>query len=129
LKLKSLVLGLAGITSAAHAGPAQYPLLDGRCDEYRRIGAEVTAESDRWWKVHGWWSNAVSWNRMQETEQCTHPNFQACEGRELQLSKSRFGRGIWRLKLSIGSARDAGGGMKWVVIPPKEQEQIVVDIF
>ena len=87
------------------------------------------AESDRWWKVHGWWSNAVSWNGTRETDQGPRPNFQASEGRELQLSKARFGRGTWRLNFSIGSVRDADNGMKQIVLPSEENAQVVVEIF
>jgi len=170
-------------------------LLDGRCDEYRHIGAEVVAEggdisvflfqdayyvwlcyalpdesygtldlvvdspelvnpvnlhvsaqlgewradrpdeapqnaeSDQWWKVRGWWSNAVSWNGVRETDQGPRANFRASAGRELQMSKTRFGRGTWRLRFSIGSVRNTDAGMKQVVIPSEEDGPIVVEIF
>ena len=182
-------------SSDNYGTPAQYPLLDGRCDEYRPIGAEVIAESDelavlffqdedyvwlcytlpdrsygtldlvvdspalagpvnlhvsaqlgewqvdqpderpgvadsdRWWNVNGWWSNAVAWNGMRETDQATRPNFQASHGRELQMSKTRFGRGTWRLSFSIDSVRDANAGMKRVVLPPEGKAPIVVEVF
>ena len=43
---KSLFLALAGSIGAAQASAPAYPLLDGRCDEYQRIGSEVLAEDD-----------------------------------------------------------------------------------
>jgi hypothetical protein len=197
LNLNLLLLGLAGLLAATstQTSAGQYPLLDGRCDEYRRIGAHVVAESDvvsvlffqdadyvwlcytlpsdsygtldlevdspgladpvilhvsaqlgewrvdhpeevptsaasdRWWKVQGWWSNAVSWNGTRETDDGPRQNFQASEGRELQLSKARFGRGSWRLRFAIGSVRDADGEIKQILLPPAEREQVVVEIF
>lgn len=195
MNLKSFLLGLAGFTGAAQADATQYPLLDGQCDEYRRIGAEVlaegddisvllfqdadyvwlcyalpdesygtldlvvdspgladpinlhvsaqlgewrvnhpgdvpqNAESDHWWKVRGWWSNAVSWNGVRETDQGPRPNFQASEGRELQLSKTRFGKGAWQLSFSIGGVRHADGGTKRVVLPSQDDGPVVVEIF
>lgn len=188
-------VGLAGFIGAAQADATQYPLLDGRCDEYRRIGAEVVAEgddisvllfqdadyvwlcytlpdesygtldlvvdspgldspinlhvsaqlgewhldhpdevpqnadSDHWWKVYGWWSNAVSWNGTRETDQGPRANFQASKGRELQLSKTRFGRGVWRLSFTIGGVRNADAGMTRVVLPSDENGPVVVEIF
>ena len=91
--------------------------------------APQNAESNRWWKVHGWWSNAVSWNGARETDQGSRANFQASEGRELQLSKTRFGRGAWRLNFSIGGVRHADGEMKQVILPSKGDEPVVVEIF
>lgn len=192
---KFLLLGLTGLIGAAQVGATQYPLLDGRCDEYRSIGAAVIAEggdisvllfqdadyvwlcytlpgesygtldlvvdspnladpvnlhvsaqlgewradhpdevpqnadSDLWWKVHGWWSNAVSWNGVRETDQGQRAKFRASEGRELQLSKARFGRGVWRLRFSIGGVRNADASMKQVAIASKEEGPIVVEIF
>ncbi|MEE4303810.1 MAG: hypothetical protein V2J19_06605 [Wenzhouxiangella sp.] len=188
-------LALAGLLAATQAGAEQYPLLDGRCDEYPGLGAGVVtenemisvlffqdadyvwlcytlpgesygtldlevdspgladpvnlhvsaqlgewrvdhpeevpqnAESDRWWSVHGWWSNAVSWNGTRETDDGPRPNFRASEGRELQLSKARFGRGSWRLSFEIGSVRAADAEMKQIVLPPREREPVVVEIF
>ncbi|AKS42554.1 hypothetical protein [Wenzhouxiangella marina] len=189
------MLVLAGLITATRIGAAQYPLLDGRCDEYRSIGAHVIAESDtisvllfqdadyvwlcytlpgdsygtldlevdspgladplnlhvsaqlgewrvdhpeevpqsaasdRWWKVHGWWSNVVSWNGTRETDDGPRQNFQPSEGRELQLSKARFGRGAWRLRFAIGSLRNADAEMTQIVLPPRESDPIVVEIF
>lgn len=91
--------------------------------------APQEAESDRWWKVHGWWSNAVSWNGVRETDQGPRANFRASEGRELQLSKTRFGSGTWRLRFSIDNVRNADAGMKQVVIPSEDDGPIVIEIF
>ena len=192
---KSLFLTLAGSIGAAQAGETAYPLLDGRCDEYQRVGAEVVAKDDtisvllfqdadyvwlcyalpeesygsldllvdspgladpinlhvsarlgewradspgegshrpdnnRWWDIHGWWSTASRWNGLQETDQGPRPSFKTSEGRELQLSKARFGRGTWRLHFSIGSVRDADGEMKQIVLPSEENGRVVVEIF
>jgi len=195
LNLKSSFSGLVGLIVAMQAGAGQYPLLDGRCDEYRGIGAEVvaegenisvllfqdanyvwmcytlpddsygtldlvvdspglagpvnlhvsaqlgewrvghpedvpqSAESDRWWNVHGWWSNAVSWNGTQKTDDGPRPNFRATEGRELQLSKTRFGRGSWRLTFMIGSVRNADAELEQISLPSKGEEPIVAEVF
>jgi hypothetical protein len=195
LNLNFLLLGLAGLLAATQVGAAQYPLLDGRCDEYPDLGARVVAESeiisvlffqdadyvwlcytlpddsygtldlevdspgladpvnlhvsaqlgewrvdhpeevptsaasDRWWKVQGWWSNAVSWNGTRETDDGPRQNFRASEGRELQLSKARFGRGSWRLRFAIGSVRDTDAEVKQIVLPPGDKAPLVVEIL
>ncbi len=192
---KILLLTLAGTVGAVPASAYDYPLLDGRCDEYQSMGAELIAEgdaisvllfqdadyvwicyalpaesygtldlvvdspgltdpmnlhvsaqlgewradrpdeapqdsnSDRWWRIDGWWSNAVSFNGMKETDEGPRLNFQSSEGRELQLSKARFGRGIWRLRFLIGMVHDADAGMKRIDLPLEENERIVVEIF
>ena len=87
------------------------------------------SRSDRWWKIHGWWSNAARWNGMRETDEGPRPGFLKSEGRELQLSKARFGRGTWRLNFSIGAVRDADGEMKQIVLPSEENGRVVVEIF
>ena len=91
--------------------------------------APQDSDSDRWWKIEGWWSNAVSFNGMRETDEGPRVNFQWSEGRELQLSKARFGRGTWRLRFSIGMVHDADAGMKQIDLPLEENERIVVEIF
>jgi len=195
LNLKSCLLALAGLISAGQASAADYPLLDGRCDEYQSIGAEVVAEGDRikvllfqdadyvwfcyalpeesygtldllvdspglaepinlhvsaqlgewraghpdeapqdsdsdlWWSIQGWWSNAVSFNGMRESDEGPRLNFQHSEGRELQMSKERFGRGTWRLRFSIGNVQDVDGAMKQIDLPSEIGKRIDVQVF
>ena len=71
----------------------------------------------------------MSWNGTRETDEGPRPNFQASEGREVQLSKARFGRGTWRLRFSIGAVRDADAGLKEVALPPEENGALVVEVF
>lgn len=39
-----------------------------------RDEAPQGADSDAWWRVEGWWSNAVFWNGTRETDDGPRPN-------------------------------------------------------
>ena len=67
--------------------------------------------SDAWWNVSDWYSNALRLNGTRETENGRRTHFLWSEARELQLAKSRFGRGEWQLVLDIGMLRSTDGEM------------------
>ena len=56
--------------------------------------------SDKWWRVNGWWANVGSFNGFRDTER-KKVKFRGSIGKEIQLSKNHFGRGDWKLNFNI----------------------------
>ena len=65
--------------------------------------------SDLWWETEGWISNVVWLNGMDRPGDEPQINFKNAECRELQISKTRFGKGTWQLKFNIGAIVGADG--------------------
>jgi hypothetical protein len=63
--------------------------------------APAEATSPQWWNHHGWTAAVVPFNGVEETDGQSRYKFKPTPGRELQLGKARFGRGTWKLALSI----------------------------
>lgn len=76
--------------------------------------APQDANSDQWWKIRGWYSNALRLNGVRETDNGRRTHFVGSKARELQLSRARFGGGEWRLAFDIGMLRGADG--EWTSI-------------
>ena len=74
-------------------------------------------ESDRWWNQHGWMSNPVWINGMDNSGEEARYRFKNAPARETQLSKGRFGSGEWRIKLTITSIKVAEGDYTVVQFP------------
>ena len=74
-------------------------------------------ESDKWWNMDGWNANFVWPNGMDRLENDFRYRFKLSEARELQLSKDRFGRGEWQLKMKIGSIRKPDGSFTSFYFP------------
>ncbi|MCK0110387.1 hypothetical protein MWU58_13880 [Flavobacteriaceae bacterium S0825] len=74
--------------------------------------------SDLWWEIDGWTSNVVWLNGMDRTGDEPQINFKNAECREIQISKSRFGKGIWRLKFNI-RAIVGGNGERYEINYPE----------
>jgi hypothetical protein len=87
--------------------------------------APQTSDSDRWWRVTGWWGNAVSFNGMQGEGDQVRPQFMPSTGRELQLDKARFGQGEWRLRFNIRAVMDASGERQGFTWPAAEEPPLV----
>lgn len=64
--------------------------------------APKDGSSPLWWRgVDGWWGSVTPFNGMVTTPEGRSLNFRTVSGRELQLSKRRFGAGEWRLVATI----------------------------
>ena len=61
-----------------------------------------------WGKVDGWWANVVPFGGLIATAEGRRVNYKAIPGRELQLSKRRFGLGEWRLVATISDVAATG---------------------
>jgi len=72
--------------------------------------APQDANSDKWWKVSNWWANTLRFNGGVETKSGSQPKFLTGEGRELQISKAKFGRGAWNIRFEINDIATSGGG-------------------
>lgn len=66
--------------------------------------------SNLWWDIKGWTANTL-WVNGIDTISYNTPElkFKNGEIRELQLSKDRFGKGEWKLKLKINAIKDIDG--------------------
>ena len=64
--------------------------------------APKDGSSALWWRdVNGWWGSVTPFNGMTATPEGRRVNFRAVRGRELQLSKRRFGAGEWKIVATI----------------------------
>ena len=69
--------------------------------------APQTPQSDKWWEIEGWTANPVWLNGRDTTT--NQINFKNANARELQLSKKRFGRGLWEIQMEIRSIKGRDG--------------------
>lgn len=81
--------------------------------------------SDKWWNHQGWTANAIWLNGLNRTEERTSPNWKVPPARELQLSKQRFGRGEWKIKMNIGSIRTAEGTIENITFPEGDKPYLL----
>lgn len=72
--------------------------------------APQTPTSDLWWNMDGWVANPL-WANGIDTVTYDSPEFNLRNGeiREVQLSKERFGRGEWKIKLKINAIKGLEG--------------------
>ena len=71
-----------------------------------------------WGKVEGWWANVVPFGGLITTPEGRQVNYKAIPGREMQLSKQRFGRGEWKLVATISDVAVPAGeriSVRWPV--------------
>lgn len=86
-----------------------------------------TPESDQWWRIDGWYANTVSFNGMRATDNGRMPRLRPSAAREVQLAKSRFGRGDWQLVFDILHVREPNGGTRSVRFPAQGTMTLAVD--
>jgi hypothetical protein len=76
--------------------------------------APKNASSPIWWRnVDGWWASITPFNGMIATPDGLRPNFRPVRGREVQLSKRRFGLGEWTMAATIS---DVAAGQESVSV-------------
>lgn len=68
--------------------------------------APKTPTDERWWKISGWTGTT---NRFRPAADGQRLEFLPAAARELQISKARFGRGEWRIKLKIAGLKEGDG--------------------
>ncbi|MGE0589950.1 MAG: hypothetical protein AB7O48_15335 [Cyclobacteriaceae bacterium] len=83
------------------------------------------ANSDLWWNANGWTANTVWINGMDRSGEQPRFRFKNANARELQLSKARFGKGQWKLKLMIRSLKGENGEFFDINYPPGPEMMIV----
>jgi hypothetical protein len=65
--------------------------------------------SEIWWRgIDGWWGSVTPFNGMATTAKGPRINFRTVRGRELQLSKRRFGLGEWKMAATISDVAVPG---------------------
>lgn len=71
--------------------------------------APKDGSSEIWWRdVAGWWGSTTPFNGMATTAAGRQINFRTVRGREMQLSKQRFGSGEWKLVATLSDVAVPG---------------------
>lgn len=84
------------------------------------------AQSDLWWNHKGWTANEVWPNGMDRSGETARPLFKNALARELQMSKDRFGRGEWKLKLSINAVQTDSGFVRLKF--PEDDSSLILQV-
>lgn len=67
----------------------------------KRRGGEGWPPEWNWGNQHDWYSPAVPFRGVRQTEAGPRADFGAVEAREIQLSRQRFGAGPWRAMVEL----------------------------
>ena len=78
--------------------------------------APAHPDSDLWWNTQGWTANTLHINGMDTSGPAPRYRWKHTPGRELQLSKQRFGSGRWEFALAIYQIKQ-GDAMRTVNFP------------
>lgn len=94
--------------------------------------APANADSPQWWNHRGWSGTTVPFNGANAAlDEAGKPkvdyNFRHTRGRELQLSKRRFGRGEWRWHIDIRNVADGKGGQRSFRFPENGDQILKAD--
>ena len=93
------------------------------------INRPKTPESDLWWQTSGWTANALWFNgNTADPNGNAEPKFKASPARELQLSKARFGRGLWQFSIRLNGLIDTTGVFYSVRFPEGNERYYHVDV-
>lgn len=71
--------------------------------------APKDGSSPIWGNADGWWANVVPFGGLITTPNGPRANYRTISGREMQLSKRRFGKGQWELVATISDVAGADG--------------------
>ncbi len=85
------------------------------------------SDSDLWWETEGWISNVVWLNGMDRSGDEPQINFKNAECRELQISKTKFGKGTWKLKFNIRAIVGADGERYEINYPENDYYSLIVN--
>ncbi|GEM_PF-3481093 len=82
--------------------------------------------SDLWWNNSGWTANNL-WVNGIDTLTYSTPELKIkkSEIREIQLSKDRFGRGEWKIKLKINAIKTKNGNFTNLQFPEDETYHMI----
>jgi hypothetical protein len=122
----------ADLTLKTHALPSRLNLhVSAQLGEWPADKPELApkdAESDQWWNARGWTANTVWINGMDRSGDTPRYRFKNAKAREMQLSKRRFGKGNWLLKLEVRRVKGPDGKFYDAVFP-KTAESYVLKVF
>ena len=128
--------GMADLTLAAPGLEAPLNLhVSAQLGEWpanRPEAAPAGPDSPLWWNHRGWSGTTVPFNGAKASlDAAGKPkvdyNFRRTRGRELQLSKARFGRGEWRWHIDIRNVADGKGGQRAFRFPETGERTLKVD--
>lgn len=86
--------------------------------------APADPNSDLWWNTRGWTANTLHINGMDTSGPAPRYRWKHTPGRELQLSKQRFGSGPWEFSMAIYQVRQ-GDAMRTVHFPSGGKTQSI----
>ncbi|MBX2846081.1 MAG: hypothetical protein KTR13_07695 [Saprospiraceae bacterium] len=90
--------------------------------------APKVATSPDWWNHKDWVSNVVWMNGMLRDTDPPEIQFKNGTGRELQLSKSRFGAGTWKLAFDIRMITNSEGE-SYNITYPEDGSQYEIEVY
>ena len=96
--------------------------------ENKPDSAPKTPESDKWGLTKGWTGNAIWFKQMDTSADEPQLVFKSAPARELQLSKSYFGKGNWLFNIEIRAIKDANGNFKTLKFP-KDSEKFELEVY
>jgi hypothetical protein len=86
--------------------------------------APKDANSDKWWKVSGWWANTLRFNGVEKGG----PRFLTGQDRELQISKAKFGRGDWDVRAEINDIAAGDDSFRTVRLPARPHDTFTLKV-
>ncbi len=89
------------------------------------INRPSVADSPLWWNNDQWTANPLKFNGVDLAGGPGDINLKRDRIREIQLSKARFGKGIWELKFSIMGLVDSAGSFISVTWPLDESKYLL----
>ena len=87
-----------------------------------------TAESEQWWNNKEWIANTIWYNGIAKESKQPRAKFKNANARELQLSKNRFGRGDWKIRLKIDWVKGKDGKF-YNLEYPKDNSELLIDVY
>lgn len=94
-----------------------------------RPGAAPTSpESPIWGNNLGWVASVTPFAGMDASASPPRARFRPINGREFQLSKTRFGKGPWRIRLAVQAIATPDGSMVELRFPEEADETYVLEV-
>ncbi|WP_282043047.1 hypothetical protein [Winogradskyella flava] len=90
--------------------------------------APQVPESDKWGITKGWTGNPIWLKGLDRSGTEPQLKFKSAPARELQISKSYFGKGVWKFNLEIRAIKDNDGKSQSLIFPKDDaQFELIVD--
>jgi len=84
--------------------------------------APKVPESEKWGITKGWTGNALWFKKMDSTGTEPELVFKSAPARELQLSKTHFGKGNWKFSIEIRAIKGTDGAFENLKFPNNSEK-------